>query len=192
MDGWQVQLPRVIERQPLATSVEREQALARWRSFPRYIDTEIAKLREGARAGYTAPKQITRLVIDQLDQILSAAPDESPFFAAAARSGAADLRTTWTALVRDTIHPAITRYRDYLAREYMDVAREAIGVSANPNGRDCYDVSFWSYTTLTRSAKDLYAFVRLLHLRSNVITRSLRRGRIRMWSGSSARFGPSV
>ena len=139
--------------------------------FSRYIDTEIANLREGARAGYTAPKQITRLVIDELDQILSAAPDESPFFAAAARSGAADLRTTWTALVRDTIHPAIARYRDYLARIHGRGARGYRCLS-EPQWTRLLRRVIWSYTTLTRSAKDLYAFVRLLHLRSNVITRS--------------------
>jgi uncharacterized protein (DUF885 family) len=154
MNGWQVQLPRVAERQPLGSPAERERALTRWRTFPRYIDVEIANLAEGGRRGYLAPRQIVRLVIDQLDQILSAPVGDSAFFPPAARSGPPELQTAWATLVRETINPAIKRYRDYLANQYTGIAREALGVLANPNGHACYDASFRSYTTLTRSAKE--------------------------------------
>jgi uncharacterized protein (DUF885 family) len=154
MFGWQVELPRVAERQPLGSPAERERALTRWRTFPRYIDVEIANLAEGGRRGYLAPRQIVRLVIEQLDQILSAPVGDSAFFPQAARKGSPELQTMWATVVRETINPAIKKYRDYLANEYTGIAREALGVSANPNGRDCYDASFRSYTTLTRSAKE--------------------------------------
>jgi uncharacterized protein (DUF885 family) len=154
MNGWQVQLPRVAERQPLGSPAERERALTRWRTFPRYIDVEIANLAEGGRRGYLAPRQIVRLVIEQLDQILSAPVGDSTFFPQAARSGPPELQTVWATLVRETINPAIKRYRDYLANEYTCIAREALGISANPNGIACYDASFRSYTTVTRSAKE--------------------------------------
>ena len=152
--GWQVSLPRVAERQLLGSPAEQERALRRWRTLPRYIDVEIANLREGVRRGYLAPRRIAQLVVDQLDQILAAPVEDSPFFPAAVRSAAPEVRTLWTTLIRDTVNPAVRRYRDYLAGEYARVARESLAVSANPDGRECYDAAFRSYTTMKRSAKE--------------------------------------
>jgi uncharacterized protein (DUF885 family) len=154
MFGWQVNLPRIAGQQPLGSPAEQEQALSRWRAFPQFIDVEIANLREGIRKGYLAPKRIVQLVTEQLDQVLAVPVEESPFFPASARKGSPELRATWTTMVREKINPAIKRYRDYLATEYIRVARESLGVSANPNGRACYDASFRNLTTLNRSAKE--------------------------------------
>jgi uncharacterized protein (DUF885 family) len=154
MDGWQIRLPRVVERQPLGTADEQQAAVRRWRAFPQYIDVEIQNLQEGLRLGYSAPRRIAQLVVTQLDEILAAPVEQSPFFPAAASNGSPGLGDTWRAMVAETIHPAIKRYRDYLATTYAEKARGALGVSANPDGRACYDASFRSYTTLMRTAQE--------------------------------------
>ena len=154
MDGWQIRLPRVMEQQPLATADEQQAAVRRWRAFPQYVDVEIQNLQEGLRLGYSAPRRIAQLVVTQLDQLLAAPVEQSPFFPAAARDKSPELDATWRAMVAETINPAIKRYRDHLATTYAQKARVALGVSANPDGRACYDASFRSYTTLTRTARE--------------------------------------
>ena len=47
--------------------------------LPKYIDTEIANLREGLKAGYTAPKGNVRIVIDQMNTLIATPIAESPF-----------------------------------------------------------------------------------------------------------------
>jgi uncharacterized protein (DUF885 family) len=47
-------------------------------------------------------------------------------------------------------------YRDFLEREYLPNARDALAVTANPNGLDCYKASLRSYTTLNRSPEEVY------------------------------------
>ena len=67
MTGWQVQFGYLVTIQPVGTDEARHEALARWSALPGYIDTEIANLREGLRLGYSAPKGIVRIVIDQMN-----------------------------------------------------------------------------------------------------------------------------
>lgn len=95
MSGWQVGFTQLAAIQPVGTEPLRAQALSRWRQVPRYIDNEIANLREGIRQGYTAPKRIAELVIGQLDAVLGGAPEQSPFSARPNGTGRRSLKKAW-------------------------------------------------------------------------------------------------
>jgi uncharacterized protein (DUF885 family) len=134
--------------QPVGTDDLRAQALARWHAFPRIIDTAIANLREGVRGGYTEPKVNVTRVIRSADQILAASPTASPFFAPAKADSTPAFRQAYERLVADEITPAVRRYRDYLANEYLPVARDSISITAIPNGAACNAASIRRHTTL--------------------------------------------
>src|SRR5436190_22107965 len=53
--GWLTSLVEMLDIQPVGTKEARAQALARWSQLPRYLETELANLREGIRLGYSAP-----------------------------------------------------------------------------------------------------------------------------------------
>lgn len=156
MSGWQVNLSVLGPLQPVGTPELREQALARWRRLPGYVDNEIAWLREGVRAGYTTPKPNVRLVIAQLDAVLAAPPEQSPLYGPARRDSTPAFQAAWQALVADALLPAVRRYRDYLADEYLPAARETLGVGALPDGRACYQALFRSFTTLDRAPEETF------------------------------------
>src|SRR5678816_3118911 len=61
--GWQQGYTDVAARQRVGTAARRTAALARARALPKFIDNEIANLREGVRQGYTAPDAVVRNVI---------------------------------------------------------------------------------------------------------------------------------
>jgi uncharacterized protein (DUF885 family) len=157
MSGWQADFATLARVQPVGTPELREQALARWRRIPRYLQNEIDNLREGVRLGYTTPRRNVELVIEQLDALRDMPVEESPFFAPAQRDSAPGFRDAWAALLRDEVMPAVTSYRDYLAEEYLPAARESLGVGALPDGRTCYQASFRLYTTLDRPPEETYA-----------------------------------
>ena len=143
VNGWQNGYSDVFAQQRIGNTARRTAALARAHALPRYIDTEIANLREGVRLGYTSPAIIVRNVIRQMDDLTAGTPQSSPFYSPAERDTAhdpatAEFRRALTAEIRNGINPAIRRYRAYLADEYLPHARENISVSANPNGRECY------------------------------------------------------
>ena len=148
VDGWQVTIPRLGVLQRVDTPAARAAALARWRAVPHLVDQDIANLREGMRSGYTAPRGNVAAVIKQVDALLAAAPEASPYAVLAKRDSTPAFRTAVVVAVRDEINPALHRYRQFLAEEYLPVARANVGVSAIPNGADCYRARIRFYTTL--------------------------------------------
>lgn len=148
LGGWQASLTYLADAQPVGSDSLRAAALERWSSLPAYIDAEITNLREGVRLGFTAPRENVRLVMGQLDDLIAARTDLSPFFAPAAHDSTPAFRSAFVALVRDRVTPALRRYRDYLEHEYLPKARTSSALTALPRGAECYRALVRNYTTL--------------------------------------------
>ena len=157
VNGWQVQDGYTVTIQPVGTDEARKEALSRWSRLPHYVDTEIANLRDGLKAGYSAPAGNVRIVIDQMDTLIATPTAESPFDSPSVRDKSPEFMTQFDLLVREQIVPAFTRYRDFLQKEYLPAAREAIAVSANPDGAACYDASVRYHSSLPMPARDVHA-----------------------------------
>ena len=154
MTGWHVQFGYLVTIQPVGTGEARTEALARWGALPKYIDTEIANIREGIKRGYLAPKLNVRIVIGQLETLIGQA--DTPFLSPASRDEDAVFKQSFTALVRDQLTPAFRRYRDFLEREYLPAAREEIAVASNPEGGRCYDAAVRAHSSLSMPAKQVH------------------------------------
>lgn len=156
VNGWQARLTDLARIQPVGSDAARAAALRRAHAIPRYIDNEIARLNEGLRQGYSSPKVIVRDVVTQLDALLATSPEQSPFSAPAQRDGTPAFRDAYAAVVRDEIHPAMRRYRDFLETTYLPKARDALGVSANPNGARCYAALLRQFSTVPVTPDAVY------------------------------------
>ena len=155
--GWQTRYPSLARSQPVGTAAYRQQALARWRGLPRYIDTDRANLTAGLRRGYTAPRPVVEGVIRQLDGLLGTSPDSSPLASPALRDSTPEFQDALVRLIRDRINPAIRRYREFLAVEYLPNARTSVAVTRIPGGSDCYRASVLRYTTLDLPADSIFS-----------------------------------
>ncbi|MEO8672369.1 MAG: DUF885 domain-containing protein [Tahibacter sp.] len=156
MGGWQVTLPQTAEAQPVGTPLARKEALTRWSGLEAYLDNDITNLRHGLEQGYAAPKSVVNRVLQQLDGILSASTEESPFYSPAARDDDAAFKREFAQLLTDRINPAIRHYREFLANEYLPRARDTLALSALPDGERCYAAQLRAQTTLTRSPREVY------------------------------------
>lgn len=156
MGGWQTTLAQYARFQPVGTATEREQALQRWSALPAFVDQEIANLRRGLAAGYSAPQSVVRRVIGQADGLATARIEDSPLAEPARRSNDAAFKAAFEAVIRDKVNSAMARYRDFLQDEYLSKARTPLAVSANPDGKACYDASLRAYTTLDRTAQQVH------------------------------------
>jgi uncharacterized protein (DUF885 family) len=160
MTGWQVDDGYLVTIQPVGNEQARAEALARWALLPHYIDTEIANLREGLKLGYTAPKESVKIVLDQINSLATAPAADSPFMSPVQRDknpGDPAFDKAFTALVNTQLIPAFKGYRDFLQKEYLPGAREAIAVSANPEGSACYAASVRYHSSLPILATDVHA-----------------------------------
>ena len=153
VDGWQTWLPFIAEAQPVDSEEHRRQALARARELTRFLDIEIANLREGLRLGYSAPRRNVGLVADQVRGLLT--PD-SPFASPAQRAAETDFQDAYMEVVEQEIEPALRRYLDFLETEYQAAAREAIAVAENPDGAACYRASVRHHATIDMAPRAIH------------------------------------
>ena len=154
-NGWQNALSFVFASLPVETQQEKDNANSRLSQLSRYIHTEIDNLKEGVSQGYVAPKSGVEAVIGQMNALLQTEPESTPF--AAMASGADEaFKQKILDLITDDINPAIEAYRDYLRDEYIAVAREVVGVSANPNGNACYQASTEDYISASFTADEIH------------------------------------
>jgi uncharacterized protein (DUF885 family) len=156
MTGWHVNYGYLVTIQPVGSEQARKEALARWGMLPAYLDTEVANLREGLKRGYTAPKHIARIVIDQVRTLAASPASESPFLAPVRSDKTPEFAAAFTRLTNDAILPAVRRYADFLEREYLPASREATAVASHPDGAACYDASIRAFSTLPKSAPEVH------------------------------------
>jgi len=154
--GWVPMVTSLAAAQPVGTPAARSQALARWRAIPRYIATETANQREGLRIGYTAPQGNVRIVLTQLDTLLATPLEQSPLSHPARRDSTPAFRSALARAIEREIVPAMRRYRDFLAHEYLPRARATLGVSSNPHGEECYRASIRATTGLELSVDSIH------------------------------------
>jgi uncharacterized protein (DUF885 family) len=154
--GWQIIDADVLAAQPVGTEERRREALARWGTLPRFLETEIANLREGLRLGYTAPKGNVRLVVEQMDALLTGKLEDSPFYLPATKDPIASFANALRDLVITSINPAIDRYRQFLARDYLPAAPDAVAILRNPDGATCYAASVRLYASMEMPAQRIH------------------------------------
>lgn len=157
LSGWHVFYGQLASLQPVGSEERRAEALARWRKLPRFLDTEIANLREGLKQGYSTPRHNVELTIGQIEGMLALPAEQSPFYSPARRDSTTAFRSTWAALLGKEIEPAIRRYLQFLKTEYLPKARTEIAISSQRDGERCYAGLFRSTTSLDRQPAETFA-----------------------------------
>lgn len=157
VNGWQARFTDLALIQPVGSDTLRALALARARAIGPWLDVEIANLRRGLALGYSSPRVIVRNVIGQVDDLLDSPVRSSPFYAPATRDTSAAFGAALAEAIENGIHPAMRRYRDFLEQEYLGKAREALGVTANPDGAACYAATIRGFATVAVSPDSVYA-----------------------------------
>ncbi len=154
--GWASWSASLAEVQPVGTPELRRAAVSRARALPAWVDREIALLREGVRAGFTASRDNVDRAVAELDALLETSPAAWAHLAPAERDLAPGFREALAEAAR-ALAPAARRYRDYLASEYLASARRDPGVGGFPGGGACYRAAIRDGTSLEHSADDLHA-----------------------------------
>ena len=154
--GWLATITALATLQGVGSDDARRQVLARWHAIPAYIATETANHREGLRRGYTAPRGNVQIVLNQIDTLLATPVEQSPLYDPARRDSTPGFGAELAQLIEQEIIPAMRRYREFLAAEYLGRARTEIGVFANPHGMDCYRASIRAATGLTLAPDSIH------------------------------------
>jgi len=149
MMGPQLWFLELLNYHPLGSEEGQRSLLARWRAWPRHIDQYLANLREGVKSGRVAPRIAVERVIGQADGVVK----DPPFEAALRKVRNAALREDMEEALVGAVLPAYAKLADFL-RSYP--ARDKVGVSAIPGGREAYEYCVRTHTTTNMTAKELH------------------------------------
>ncbi len=132
-------------RFPFNTAEQYEQAMKRMKGFAHWMDTAIARMRDGQRTGVTLPKAIVARVIPQAEEQANKPIGDSVFMGPVKNmpdtiKGSDRERITkeYRDTVANAVIPAYRRLADFLKNEYLAKARDSVGLSAMPGGHEMY------------------------------------------------------
>ncbi len=127
---------------------------ARMLRFTRSLDSAIAAMREGIARGVVQPKSIVERMIVQVQTFANGDPDAGLFMAPLktmperiAGTERARIEGAYREAVEGQLVPGYRRLLEFLKAEYLPHARDSIGLSAIPGGKDMYLYLVRSETT---------------------------------------------
>jgi uncharacterized protein (DUF885 family) len=151
--AWHKSVPSLFEIQPVDTPELQRQALQRLASLPKYIDTEIANLRQGLASGYSAPRLTVAPAVSEVRALAGA---DSPLLSPGRRASDPKFAAEVQALFNADVAPAVERFARFLEAEYLPRAREEIGLAFNPDGGACYPALVRHYSTIEPAASEIH------------------------------------
>jgi len=143
--GFHAEFAHLLAASPVAQRAHVEQMLARMAAYPRRVDQEIARLREGQALGWVPPRSVLERVLAQIDAQLAPAVDKSPFFEPFLGLGPDippaeqdALRRRARVLIDEQVLPALRRLRSFVSEVYLPAAPANGALSRYPGGDAVY------------------------------------------------------
>lgn len=159
--GFHVSLPYHVRE--LANYDQVKDYLNKLNAIPGYVDQHLVLLREGMKKGITQPGVIFKGYEATYNDQMVKDPKESYYY-----SPFNNLPSSLTPhqrdsvlvaaeeVVRKNVLPEFKRVKNFFDKEYLPNARQSVGVSEIPNGRDYYQNRLNYYTTLKLTAEEVH------------------------------------
>ena len=139
---------------PFQTVKQYENYIARLRAFPRFLDQNVALMREGIKRGMTPPKATLKGIETSIVPLTTFDQNKSALWTPFTRmpplipSGEQErLLKAGRDAILEAVVPAYARFLDFMTKEYLPHTRETLAASALPNGEAYYKFLIRRYTT---------------------------------------------
>jgi uncharacterized protein (DUF885 family) len=137
--------------------------LARLKAFPRYVDGQIALMREGLGKGITIPRAALAGIESSIEPLAGDKPEANalwePFANMTSTLDAATrsrLQTEGRAALVELVIPAYRKFLAFMTSEYLPGARETLAATSLPNGPKYYAFLVRRFTTLDLDAERVH------------------------------------
>ncbi len=161
--GFHTTLTRLPEEMPFQTIHDYENYVDRLAAIPRYVDEQIADMREGLARGMTLPKVVLAGIDETVTPHVVTDAEKSiwwkPFAHFPDSVPAADrdrLAAAGRKAILGSAVPAFRQFAEFLDRDYVPHARETIAASALPGGGAYYNFAIRRFTTLPMTADEVH------------------------------------
>ena len=158
-----VQLGSGASAHPFKTVKDYEDFLSRADDFSEIIDQIVSNMKEGMQAGVTQPRILMAKLQPQIDAHVVDNVEDSNFYTPVRNMPedfSAEDRERLTAAYDDkivnTIVPAYQRISNYIGDDYLDNARETVGLYAQQNGVSWYEYMVRIRTTTNMTPEEIH------------------------------------
>jgi uncharacterized protein (DUF885 family) len=163
MTGFHNAVYLVIDRMPSFTVKDCENIIARIHAVPGYVDQNIVIMNEAISRGWTQPKIVSDLVIEQMTAQVAQDASNTPllFFLKKMPAGIPEtqrerLRQQATAAFENDFRPAWRKALAYMQTTYAPKVRAGIGISSLPGGAEGYRILIRRSTTTNATPEEIH------------------------------------
>ena len=163
MFGFHNRVYLTIDRMPVFTVRDCNNIIARIRAVPALVDQNIAIMDEAIARGWTQPKIVADLAIEQLTAQVAQDASKSPLLAFLQKMPAnipeADrerLRKQGTEAFENDFRPAWRKLLAYMQTTYLPKARAGIGIGSLPGGAEAYAILIRRSTTTRATPEEIH------------------------------------
>lgn len=162
-NGIHILLPQLVNILAFQSVKDYEDYIARLNLMPRLLEESVIQMRNGMSEKRMPPRFLLEKVVDQANNLASAAPEKSPFaqpFSKFPNSiSDADqkrLKDSGIVAIRDSVLPAYVRFTKFVRDEYLPKGRTEPGVWSLPDGEAYYAFRVKESTTTNLSPKEIH------------------------------------
>ena len=148
---------------PANTVKDYQNQVARLRALPKWVDETIAAANLSIAQEKVQPKLTAEREVDQLNVEMDSDPLKSPLLAAFTKFPASisadeqkSLRAEAIDAYTQSFLPAWRKLRDYVSGKYQPVARDTLGLSAAPGGKEMYAFLVRQQTTTNYTPDEIH------------------------------------
>jgi len=163
MFGFHNRIYLTIDRMPVYTVRDCENIIARIRAVPALVDQNIAIMNEAIERGWTQPKIVADLVIEQLTAQVAQDASKTSLLASLQKMPAnipeadrARLRKQGTDAFENDFRPAWRKLLAYMQGTYLPKVRPGIGIGSLSGGAEAYAILIRRLTTTQATPEEIH------------------------------------
>ncbi len=162
MTGFQLDLPQLIDIQPLKTAEQFPAYFSRLRGFSKQIHDVIENMRDGIKSGRVQPRHVIEQVLPQIDNLLEGSAEDSVFYIPLTQNvelneaDRSQLATELAQVIDHDVKPHYQSLKEFISSEYLPACRETDGLWALPDGEDFYRYCIKIFTAPGLEADEIH------------------------------------
>lgn len=149
--------------QPFETVEDYDNWLKRVDDYLIFLDTAIAKMKEGMAKEIVLPTALAQKMIPQLDEFITNPVEAHLFYKpilsmpeSITEADKNQISAAYSKMIEDDLKPKYTELKEFMVNEYLPACRETSGIGALPNGPETYNYLIKLHTTTNLTADEIH------------------------------------
>jgi uncharacterized protein (DUF885 family) len=153
--GFHMEIGYVVSSTPFDDAGDYRDYLERLTALPGYFEQNVTNMQAGLDAGFTQPQAIMKNILPSFESQVTGTAEEHPLYApfvampdSLSAEEQDEFRREAVRVLEDGVIPAYAEVLEFMRERYIPNARQSLGASEMPDGRNYYAALVRFFTTL--------------------------------------------